>query len=123
MEIFLNKTKISNEDSIIEFKQIVRENRKYLDPGLIYQLLQSYGKIKEFTEFASIMNDYEKVILYYINNGEIDAALNQLTLFASYSDDEETLNILTQIFLDNCHIFSKKIQKNQSFFYNKDLKK
>ena len=123
LEIFLNKTKISNEDSIIEFKQIVRENRKYLDPGLIYQLLQSYGKIKEFTEFASIMNDYEKVILYYINNGEIDAALNQLTLFASYSDDEETINILTQIFLDNCHIFFKKNPKESILLLQQRFKK
>ena len=109
LEISLNQSKSSGEN-IDDFRQLVRENKKYLDPGLIYQLLQSYGKIMEFTEFASIMNDYEKVILYYINNGEVDKALDKLTEFASFAD-EGTIKILTQIFLDNCHIFFKKNPK------------
>ena len=67
--------------------------------------------MEEFIEFASLMGDYEKVILYYVNQGEIDTALDKLTWFASFSEDQETLNKLTQIFLDNCHIFFKKNPK------------
>ena len=111
LEISLKLNSSGNKEKIDDFRQLVRENKKYLEPGLIYQLLQSYGKITEYIEFASIMNDYEKVISYYINNGQVDDALENLTRFSSYSDDKETIKILTQIFLDNCHIFFKKNPK------------
>ena len=62
LEIFINQTKSNNKTNFEEYRQLIRENRKYLDPGLIYQLLQSYGRIEEFIEFASIMGDFEKVI-------------------------------------------------------------
>ena len=111
IEILINKNKSNNKENIDEFRQLIRENKKYLDPGLIYQLLQNYGKINEFIEFASIMSDYEKVILYYINQREIDQAIDKLTWFASFSDDQEIMQQLTKIFLDNCHIFFKKNPK------------
>ena len=116
VEIFINPPKSNERDkenkiNMDDFRQLIRENFKYLDPGLIYQLLQSYGKMEEFIEFASIMSDYEKVILYFINQGEIDTALDKLTWFASFSEDPDTLKKLSQIFLDNCHIFFKKNPK------------
>ena len=109
IEIFLNQNKTTKEN-LDEFRQMVRDNFKFLEPGLMYQILQSYGKMEEYIEFASLMSDYEKVILYYINQGEVDAALDKLTEFASFSDDKN-LKILTQIFLDNCRIFFKKNPK------------
>jgi len=111
VEIYINKLKGNKNSNLDDFRQLIRENLNYLDRGLIYQLLQSYGKMEEFIEFASLMGDYEKVILYYVNQGEIDTALDKLTWFASFSEDQETLNKLTQIFLDNCHIFFKKNPK------------
>ena len=106
VEMFINQGKTKEE-----FRQTIRENKRFLDPGLIYQLLQNYGKIPEFIEFASLIGDYEKVILYYINQGEIDGALNQLTWFSSFSEDPEILGKLTQIFSENCHLFFKKNPK------------
>ena len=117
IEMFINQSKTKEE-----FRQTVRENRKYLEPGLIYQLLQNYGKIDEFIEFASIIGDYEKVILYYINQSQIDKALEQLTWFSSFSEDEETINKLTQIFSDNCHIFFKKNPKGSISLLQQRLK-
>ena len=106
VEMFITQGKTKEE-----FRQTIRENRRFLDPGLIYQLLQNYGKIQEFIEFASIIGDYEKVILFYINQGEIDEALNKLTWFSSFSEDPEILGKLTQIFSENCHLFFKKNPK------------
>jgi hypothetical protein len=37
--------------------------------------LFNYGRIVEYIEFSSMMFDFEKSILYYINLGEVDKAL------------------------------------------------
>ena len=110
VEILLNKS--DKKSTVEEFRQLIREKNKYLQKGnIIYHLLQSYGKMEEFAEFASIMGDYERVILYYINEGEVDMALDNLKQFASYTNDKDTLNILSDIFKNNCHIFFKKNPK------------
>ncbi len=109
VEIFINQSP-PNKPNLDDFRILVRENRHYLDSGLIYQLLQNYGRMAEYIEYASLMNDYDKVISYYINQGKIDEALDNLTYFASF-DDKETIKILTKIFLDHCHIFFKKNPK------------
>ena len=33
----------------------------------MYQILENNGRMEELIEYASIIQDYEKVILYYIN--------------------------------------------------------
>ena len=110
LEIFINIQK-KNKSNLEDFRLLIRKNREYLDKDLIYQLLLSYGKIDEFIEFASIMGDFEKVILYHINQGEIGAALERLTWFASFEENKEIIKELTKIFSDNCHIFFKKNPK------------
>ena len=110
VEILLNKS--DKKSSVEEFRQLIRDKNKYLQKGnIIYHLLQSYGKMEEFADFAAIMGDYESVILYYINEGEVDTALDNLKQFASYMNDKDTLKILSDIFKNNCHIFFKKNPK------------
>ena len=111
LEIFVNQIKDKKEVRIDLFRELVRSNIKYLQPSLIYQLLQSYGRTDEFIEFASLMGDFEKVILYFINQGEISTAIDKLTWFASFSEDQPTIQKLTDIFLENCHIFFKNNPK------------
>ena len=111
IEIFLNKS--DKKTTVEEFRQLIREKRKYLSEGnIIKQLLICYGKTKEFVEFASIMGDLETAILYYINEGKIDEALENLTLFCSYIEGNEAYEDLKQIFLNNCHVFFKKNPKD-----------
>ena len=126
LEIFLKQSG-QNKTNMDEFRQNIRENRKYLDPGLIYELLQSYGKMEEFLEFASLMSDYEKSILYYINNGEIGTAIEQLTWFSSFATEDtpagkKLLDQLTNIFSDNAIIFFKKHAKESISLLQQRLK-
>ena len=111
IEIFL--TKSDKKSTVEEFRQLIREKKKYLLEGnIIYQLLISYGKTKEFVEFASLMGDLENAILYYINEGKIDEALENLTIFSSYIDDKKSYEVLKKIFLNNSHVFFKKNPKD-----------
>ena len=103
------------------FRQMIRENKKYLDQDIIYQLLQNYGRIDELIVFASIMGDYEKVISYYINQDEVDMALNKLTEFASFADSN-IIKKLTKIFLDNCNLFFKRNPKESISLIKQRLK-
>ena len=109
IEIFLNSAKKNNVD---EFRQMIREKSKYLMEGnIIYPLLISYGKMEEFVEFSSVMGDQENAILYYINEGKIDLALEKLTEFTAYAYDKKVLEDLKEIFVNNSHIFFKKNPK------------
>ena len=109
IEIFLNSAKKTNVD---EFRQMIREKSKYLLEGnIIYPLLISYGKMEEFVEFSSIMGDQENAILYYINEGKIDLALEKITEFSAYAYDKKVLEDLKEIFVNNSHIFFKKNPK------------
>ena len=120
IELFVDKIKELKEDEephiddmedLDIFRQLVRDYKSYLSKEIVYTIIQRSGKMNKFIEFASIMGDYEKVISCHLNLGQFDLAAEQLTWFSSFSDDPETLNILSQIFLDNCHIFLKKCPK------------
>ena len=102
---------------------MIREKSKFLRSGnIIFELLQSYGRMDEFVEYASIMGDYEKVILYYINQHDISAAIEKLTLFAAYAD-ENTLKILSSIFLKNCRLFFRNNPKESISLLQQRFKK
>ena len=61
IEIFLRDSK----SSLNNFRLMIRDYSKHLNKELIYQLLLNYGRIEEFIEFASLMGDYQRVILYF----------------------------------------------------------
>lgn len=108
LEIFVNHNKKRNKSSYKEeFRRLIRQNKNNYNQELIYQMLQNYGKIEEFIESASIMGDFQKVISYYINQGEIDTAIKKITWFASF-DDQKIIKNLTEIFLEHCNIFFKE---------------
>ena len=111
IEIFL--TKSDKKTALEEFRQLIREKKKYLFEGsIIYQLLISLGKTNEFVEFASVMGDPETAILYYINERKIDKALEHLINFSSFIYDEKSYEVLKNIFLNNSHAFFKKNPKD-----------
>ena len=83
IEIYLNMSKNDKKKNLEDFRGIIREYQKFIDKDTIYQLLESYGKMDEYIEFASLMGDYEKAIVYYINEGQIDKAIDKLTKFSS----------------------------------------
>ena len=122
VEIFINQSE-KNKSNMEEFRQLIRENLNYLDPGLIYQLLKSYGKIEQFLEFALLMNDLEKAVSFYIDQGKIDMALEKITFNASFAEDPKELEKLSKIFSEHCHIFFKKNPKESISLIQQRLKK
>ena len=122
VEIFLNKNKPDKKSTLEEFRLLIREKAKYLRGGnIIFQLLKSYGRMDEFVEYASIMGDFENVILYYINQHDINSAIEKLTLFAAFAD-ENTLKTLSNIFLSNCRIFFRNNPKESISLLQQRLK-
>ena len=109
IELMLNTTK-EEKKSLDAFRTLVRGNLKYLKKGnIIYDLVKSYGRMGEYIEYASIIGDYETVIMYFINSGNIGEALEKLTEFVSYlyDDNKDNLNRLINLFLLNSHAFFK----------------
>ena len=112
VQVFLDKYKNDKKSNVEEFRQLIRENSKFLREGnIIYELLQSYGRMEEYVEYSSMMGDFERVILYLINQDKIGEALEKLTWFASFTDDKKAMKALSEIFVKNCHIFFKKNPK------------
>ena len=70
-ETTLNKENIEliekNKNLLENFKNFIKENKDFLNTEMVYQILKSNGRMEEFIEYATIMQDYDKVILYYIN--------------------------------------------------------
>ena len=113
IELLINTTK-EEKKSLDTFRTLVRENLKFFRSGnIIYDLVKSYGRMGEFIEYASIMGDYETVVMYYINSGNISEALDKLIEFASYLYDDDKINLkrLTDLFLNNSHAFFKNNPK------------
>ena len=112
IEIMLSS---STEDIAVEsFRQFIRENLKYIKEGnIVYPLVKSYGRMEEYVEFASIIGDYETVIMFYMNEGKIFEALDKLITFASFTDDRDTeiIENLVNIFVSNSHAFFKYYPK------------
>ena len=103
VEITLNKENLDIKD----FRALIRECKKFLYPDIIYQTLLNYGKTDEYLDFASILSHFERAIIYHINQGQINDAVELLREYASY-DDQKTLKILVNIFLENSHLFFKE---------------
>lgn len=121
LEIFLSKS-FGKESNLQVFRQTLQDNKNYLLPRLVYEMLLSYGREEEFVEFGSRMGDYEKVILYYINTGEVDKALDKIEWFVAFSDDEETIAKISKIFCTYSHIFFKKNPKKAISILQQNLK-
>ena len=130
IELNLNKKEKKDEkddkdkkdEDIKDFRALVRENKKLLCPELIYQILLNYGKTREYLTFASICSDFERAVLYNINQGQVQNAIEMMNEFASF-DDQAILKVLMNIFLENSHLFfqedpSDSIGLLDTFFKN-----
>ena len=110
IDIMLKNAKKDKKRALDDFRQFIRENMKYLREGnIIYSLVKSYGKMDEFVEYASIVGDFEDVIMHHLNEGNVNEALEKLITFASFADDKDLSSIeqLQNIFLNNSHAFFK----------------
>ena len=113
VEIILNQLNTATNENEIqsltnELKKWMLENEKYLDKDTIYQLLQHYGRVNEFIEFAEIKNDFETIILHYINEKDIKNALNNFEYFLNRRNlSQIQREELKNIFIRYSHSFMK----------------
>ena len=114
-EINVNKENMKlieqNKKSLEAFRNFIKENKDYLNPETIYQILQNNGKMEELIEYATIIQDFEKVILYYINEKNIPKAIDKLYQFTNSTNKEEILKKLCNIFQQNAHLLFKQCPK------------
>ena len=123
IEIILNQLKSANDNSnMLEFKQIIRENREYLDSDLIYELLINYGRMAHYVEFSELIGDYEKSILYHIFHKEIEKALEVIEYSLSFFSDNETIKSLSELFSNYSYIFFKENPQKSISIIQKNLK-
>ena len=131
IEIFLSKentntNKANKKRYIAEFKSLINKNRKYINPELINQILLDYGKMEEYEEFSSLLQDYKRVVVHHINQGQIGKALNYLSQTACFLTDAakenmDLLRSLGNIFLENSHYFFQNVPKSAFDFLNNIL--
>ena len=103
-----------------DFKNLLtREVKKTLDKNLIYQLLLNYGKMKEYTDYASNNSDFERAVFHHINQGQINEAIKALQLYLGFgTEDKNELASLTNIFLENSHLFFQTNPKDSIDLFN-----
>ena len=100
-----------NKASLEEFRNFIKENKDYLNPETVYQILEKNGRMEELIEYATIIQDYERVILYYINEKNIPRAIYKLNQFANSTNNGDILKKLCNIFQQNVHLLFKQCPK------------
>ncbi|RHY78201.1 hypothetical protein DYB34_002015, partial [Aphanomyces astaci] len=63
---------------LFEFKQFLQDQKRHLDPTTTFNLIASHGRTDELVFFASLIEDYEKMVTYHIHRGEYGAAIELL---------------------------------------------
>ncbi|ORX55035.1 hypothetical protein DM01DRAFT_1362723 [Hesseltinella vesiculosa] len=61
-----------------EFQAFLQENQSYLHKATVYKLISSHGHTKELIYYATLLNDDDKVISYWIEQREYTKALDTL---------------------------------------------
>ncbi|TDH68068.1 hypothetical protein CCR75_004272 [Bremia lactucae] len=87
VELFLDKFNVlkgsaqdvdAHANLLFEFKQFLQDQKSHLDPATTFNLISSHGRPDELVFYATLIEDYEKVITYHVDRGEYGAAIELL---------------------------------------------
>lgn len=87
VELFLDKFNVlkgsaqdvdAHANLLFEFKQFLQDQKHHLDPATTFNLIASHGRTDEFVFYATLIEDYEKVVTYHVHRGEYGAAIELL---------------------------------------------
>jgi hypothetical protein len=85
-EIYLSKLnnlrdlRLDDQHEVLqdEIRQFLIDNKDHLDRGTTLHLLSSHGRVEEELFYASLIEDFERVVAQYVRDGAFDLALNVL---------------------------------------------
>ncbi|EGR29063.1 vacuolar sorting protein, putative [Ichthyophthirius multifiliis] len=80
------------------FQQFLQENLNELDEQTVFELMQSHGRIDDCLKFAESVQNYENVIIHYINDQNYEKVLE-------YLGKINQKDIVMEILYKYCHIF------------------
>ena len=63
---------------LTEFQQFLEDHKEHLNPATTFDLISSHGRVMELLFYASIIEDFERVITHYIHEREHDNAIDAL---------------------------------------------
>lgn len=87
VELFLDKFTVlkgsaqdvdAHANLLFEFKQFLQDHKRHLDPATTFNLIASHGRPDELVFYATLIEDYEKVMTYHVDRGEYGAAIELL---------------------------------------------
>uniref|UniRef100_A0AAV1V5J2 Pep3/Vps18 beta-propeller domain-containing protein n=1 Tax=Peronospora matthiolae TaxID=2874970 RepID=A0AAV1V5J2_9STRA len=87
VELFLDKFNVlkgsvqdvdAHANLLFEFKQFLQDQKSHLDPATTFNLILSHGRPDELVFYATLIEDYGKVITYHVDRGEYGAAIELL---------------------------------------------
>ncbi|KAF4321788.1 hypothetical protein BBO99_00000674 [Phytophthora kernoviae] len=79
VELFLDKFNVlkgsaqdvdAHANLLFEFKQFLQDQKSHLDPATTFNLISSHGRPDELVFYATLIEDYEKVITYHVDRGD-----------------------------------------------------
>ena len=92
-----------SKDILPNMRLLVRNEINYINLNLLYFILNIFGKKKELIELASLKQDYETIVLYLINNKEIDEAIKNINTYLMFGG--ENMNLLKKLFFKYAYLF------------------
>ncbi|CCI41742.1 unnamed protein product [Albugo candida] len=87
VELFLDKFNVlkgtaqdvdAHANLLFEFKQFLQDHKQHLDPATTFQMIASHGRPDELVFYATLIEDYEKVVTYHIHRGDYSGAIEIL---------------------------------------------
>jgi len=63
---------------LMEFQQFLEDHKEHLNPATTFDLISSHGRVIELLFYASLIEDFERVITHYIHEGEHGEAIDVL---------------------------------------------
>lgn len=68
----------AHANMLFKFKQFLQDQKAHLNPATTFNLIASHGRTDELVFYATLIEDYEKVVTYHVHRGEYSAAIELL---------------------------------------------
>ena len=93
-ELFLGKKENAEKNDIISsIKAFMRDSKHgydYINKLLVYHMLKIYGRFNEYIEFGTLKQEYNEIIISYLNYRNIKDALDFIKTNVLYGVDTVT---------------------------------